>query len=95
MAFSNREYADIVFCYGFSNGNSRSAQREYINRYPTRRVPDVAVFNRTFLRLTETGSIRVSRSSAGAPGGTGTADEAILRQFEDDPRTSTRVVALR
>ena len=47
MLFTNNEYADIHFCYGFCDGNAEAAVREYRRRYPTRRIPDSRVFVRT------------------------------------------------
>ncbi|EZA47505.1 hypothetical protein X777_15498 [Ooceraea biroi] len=38
--FSNEEYTDIHFVYGFCDGNARAAVREYQCRFPNRRVPD-------------------------------------------------------
>ncbi|EZA56920.1 hypothetical protein X777_15925 [Ooceraea biroi] len=38
--FSNEEYTDIHFVYGFCDGNARAAVREYQRRFPNRRVPD-------------------------------------------------------
>ncbi|EZA52544.1 hypothetical protein X777_08023 [Ooceraea biroi] len=38
--FSNEEYTDIHFVYGFCEGNARAAVREYQCRFPNRRVPD-------------------------------------------------------
>jgi transposase len=42
--FSNEEYADMIFMYGFCNGNSRAAKREYQRRFPNRRVPHFQTF---------------------------------------------------
>ncbi|EZA55032.1 hypothetical protein X777_04496 [Ooceraea biroi] len=38
--FSNEEYTDIHFVYGFCDGNARAAVREYQRRFPNRRAPD-------------------------------------------------------
>lgn len=43
--FSNEEYADIHFIYGFCNGNARAAVTEYRRRFPNRRIPDRRVFS--------------------------------------------------
>lgn len=42
--FTNAEYADIHLIYGFCNGNSEEASREYARRFPNRRRPDAQVF---------------------------------------------------
>ncbi|EZA49513.1 hypothetical protein X777_12251 [Ooceraea biroi] len=49
--FSNEEYTDIHFVYGFCDGNARAAVREYQRRFPNRRVPDSSVFSNTHLQL--------------------------------------------
>ncbi|KAG8265073.1 hypothetical protein J6590_103048 [Homalodisca vitripennis] len=38
--FSNEEYADIMFCYGYANGNAEAARREYQERFLARRIPN-------------------------------------------------------
>ncbi|EZA56753.1 hypothetical protein X777_02360 [Ooceraea biroi] len=56
--FSNEEYTDIHFVYGFCDGNARAAVREYQRRFPNRRVPDSSVFSNTHLQLRNLGSFR-------------------------------------
>lgn len=46
--FTNVEYADILFVYGFCNGNGREAVREYERRFPNRRTPRYQTFARVF-----------------------------------------------
>lgn len=45
MLYSNQEYADMHFLYGFCNGSALAARREYQRRYPQRRIPNVRVFS--------------------------------------------------
>lgn len=92
--YTNQEYADILFIYGYCNGNAAEARREYQRRFPNRRIPDARVFATTYRVIAETGSVRHRRVDAGAPrvyqvG----AEEAILEHFEDQPTTSTAIVA--
>lgn len=54
--FTTEEYADIVFVYGYSNGNAREAAREYRRRYPNRHQPAHTVFSASFRRLREAGN---------------------------------------
>ncbi|XP_063824574.1 LOW QUALITY PROTEIN: PHD finger protein 14 [Ostrinia nubilalis] len=56
-SYTYEEYADIMFCYGFSNGCATGAKREYVRRYPNRRAPHMRVFTDTYRRLRETGSV--------------------------------------
>lgn len=53
--FSTAEYADIIYTYGLSNGNTRRAAREYGRRFPNRHQPARSVFSASFRRLRETG----------------------------------------
>jgi len=38
--YSNGEYADIVFVYGFCDGNANAARSEYATRFPNRRIAE-------------------------------------------------------
>ena len=42
--FTHAEYANMVFFYGFCNGNALAACREYSLQFPNHRVPDSRVF---------------------------------------------------
>lgn len=53
--FSNREYANIHFVYGFCNGNSVAAAEEYRRRFPNARHPSAAVFRRVHMLFLEYG----------------------------------------
>lgn len=94
--FSNEEYADILFCYGYANGVSTRARAEYQSRFPQRRLPHESVFDNTYRRLRETGSVQRRQSDAGRPHVHRTEDEEeIIRHFEEDPTISTNMVAQR
>uniref|UniRef100_V5G098 DUF4817 domain-containing protein n=1 Tax=Anoplophora glabripennis TaxID=217634 RepID=V5G098_ANOGL len=85
--FTNEEYADFHFIYGFANGNAEEAVREYRRRYPNRRQPNANVFIETHRRFRlfglkqylENHDRRNERHR-----------NEILRAFDDDPRLSTR-----
>lgn len=53
--FSNEEYADMVYVYGFCDGNALEAKREYEIRFPNRRSPDSRTFSRVFRYMREHG----------------------------------------
>lgn len=38
--FSNQEYTDIHFIYGYWNGNAKATVWEYRRRFPFRRIPN-------------------------------------------------------
>lgn len=90
MKFSNHEYADMVFYYGRANGNSREARRLYEEAFPQRRIPNRLIFQNTFARLQETGS--VLRQSAGR-NMHGIAEDEVLEAVSEDPSTSVRKIS--
>nr|WP_253308809.1 DUF4817 domain-containing protein [Rickettsia endosymbiont of Ceutorhynchus assimilis] len=90
--FSYAEYADILFIYGFSNGNAAEAQREYVRRFPNRRIPHVSVFGATYRRISESGSLQ-RVECVGAPPADVNIDGEILRLLEEGPTTSTRKIS--
>lgn len=93
--YSSREYADMVFVYGFCNGNGLQAVREYSQRYPNRRQPTDKIFERTFRRLQETGSV-VGKTGGGRPRWHNLEnEEIIIDQVLDNPHISTRRIKSR
>ena len=44
FTFSFEEYADMIYVYGFCDGNSVLAVTEYQQRFPNRRIPNRRVF---------------------------------------------------
>ena len=42
--FTNAEYADMMYVYGFCDGSATAAVEEYRRRYPMRRIPERRVF---------------------------------------------------
>lgn len=95
--FSLEEYADIIFVYGFANGNDREAAREYQRKFPDRRIPDRRVFSRAFQRLRETGSAAPHRAErrSGISEYSADIDQQIINIVRTDPETSTRQIARR
>ena len=57
--FTHAEYADMVFVYGFCNGNALAAFREYMYslRFTNCRVPKSRVFASVYNKLRETGAL--------------------------------------
>ncbi|EZA57258.1 hypothetical protein X777_02509 [Ooceraea biroi] len=85
--YSNVEYADMVFVYGFCDGNARGAVREYARRFPNRRVPDRRVITLTFNRLREIGSFSIHQDPLRA---NLQVENRVLRHFDNNPETSIR-----
>ena len=48
FVYRHREYADMLYIYGFCDGDSNHAVAEYRRRFPTRRTPSSRVFVRAF-----------------------------------------------
>lgn len=94
--FTSAEYADIVFCYGFCNGNALAARAEYHLRFPQRRLPADKVFSSTFARLRETGStgLRLRGGGPFAALQNEPRTQAIIDHFDENPSTSTRRAGL-
>ncbi|KAJ8922855.1 hypothetical protein NQ315_007890 [Exocentrus adspersus] len=91
MIFTNEEYADIHFCYGFCDGNAEAAVREYRRRYPNRRLPSAQVFSRThqnFRNFGLGGNVDHNRNRQN-----NNNQNRILRAFDNNPRLSSRRAA--
>jgi len=57
FVFSQVEYCDMYFVYGFCDGNARAAVQEYQRRFPDPRIPSRSVFRRIHQTLRDTGSL--------------------------------------
>ncbi|XP_067216422.1 uncharacterized protein [Linepithema humile] len=90
--YSNSEYADMVYLYGFCDGNANAARREYSAPFPNRRLPNKFVFSSTFQRLKETGSFNMVPRADGvfAPLQNERRTAIILQHFDQNPSTSVR-----
>ena len=93
LTYSNIEYCDMIFIYGFCNGNASAAAEEYRRRYQDRRHPDGRVFVRVHQHLRDKGTF---------PGITPTAERVgaenrhgIVQMARRSPRISTRRLSSR
>lgn len=94
--FSNQEYADIVFVYGFANGNSRAAKREYERRFPNRRTPTHETFASVFNNLRTNGSFPTVTCSTERPVIQPIREqENIIEMIQRSPQLSTRRISNR
>lgn len=88
--FTNAEYADIHFVYGFCNGSAEAAVQEYRRRFPNRRLPSAQVFITTHRRIAEYGVGKINdRQVYQNP-----RDNRILHLFDINRNLSTRRAAL-
>ena len=93
-SYSNYEYADMVFVYGFCNGSANAAVEEYRRRYPNRKCPNVRTFYQVFQHLRDKGRF---------PGIGGTAERTrehgevrqIVHAAQHSPHISTRRISHR
>jgi len=51
FTFSVAEYADMIYMYGFCDGNSLRAVAEYQQCFPNCRIPNQSVFTRVYQTL--------------------------------------------
>jgi hypothetical protein len=51
FTFSFEEYADMIYVYGFCDGNPGLAAAEYQHRFPNRRIPNRRVFTGVYQDL--------------------------------------------
>ena len=95
VEYSTHELADMHLVYEEANRNSREARRSYHERFPNRRLPAHALFQRLDARLRETGSLLPRRWDCGRPRTVRTVqfEEDVLDAIRDRPDTSTRVIA--
>ena len=89
--FTHAEYADMVFVYGFCNGNAFAACRKYSLRFPNHRVTDSKVFASVYNKLRETGALPSSHMSSERANEQNMDEvESILQSVERSPTTRTR-----
>ena len=94
--FTHAEYADIIFVYGFCNGNALVACTEYSLRFPNRSVSDSRVFAGVYIKLRETGALPSSHISSEHANEQNVVEvESILQSAKRSPTTSTRRISTR
>jgi len=64
FTFSFEEYADMIYVYGFCDGNSVLAVAEYQQRFPNRRIPNRRVFTGVYQAFQDTGRLPGVRIAA-------------------------------
>lgn len=93
-AYTQREYAEMHYLYGFCDGNARAAAREYRQRYPNRdRFPDYRVFMRVHNAYMEGTLPGEHAARTGRPVVRFDNEEQILRQLRLDPGISQRQIS--
>ncbi|GFY57075.1 uncharacterized protein TNIN_355171 [Trichonephila inaurata madagascariensis] len=87
--------ADIHFISGVVVGNALKARRLYGEQFPSRHLPKRKTFERLHQRLRKTGSFVSGMHDIGCTRSARTPEleEHVLREFEEQPKTSTRTVS--
>lgn len=91
--FTNQEYADMHYVYGFCDGNSVAATREYRLRFPNRRQPQHNVFANVHHQFVTEGLRSTPRNPKDRIANDVIRNNHILREFDRDPRISQRRVS--
>ena len=95
FTFSFEEYADMIYVYGFCDGNSVLAVAEYQQRFPNRRIPNRRVFTGVYQALRDTSRLPGVRIAAESGVNEGVNEESIVCLVHRSPRTNTRRIARR
>jgi len=91
LIFTNVEYADMMYVYGFCDGSVTADVEEYRRRFPMRRIPDRRVFYKVFNTLRECCTLPSAHaSSERARKQNMEEQENILDMVQRSPTTSTR-----
>jgi len=87
--FTNAEYVDMMYVYGFCDGSATAAVEEYRQWFPMRRIPDHSVFYKVFNTLCECGTLPSAHvSSEWARKQNMEEQENILDMVQRSPTTS-------
>ena len=94
FTFSVAQYADMIYVYGFCDGNLVHAVAEYQRRFLNRRIPTRRVFTRVYQTLRETGTLPGVRITAEHNVNEGIdEEEGIVQMVQSSPHVSTRRIA--
>ena len=91
FTFSVAEYADMIYVYGFCDGNSVHAVAEYQQHFQNRRIPTRREFTRVSQTLQDTGTLPGVRIAAEHDVNEGVnEEEGIVQMVQSSPHVSTR-----
>lgn len=91
--FTNQEYAQMHFVYGFCDGNALQAVQEYRRRFPNRRLPHRRVFENVHNLFVTHGLKFAPRHPNHRNANQVRRNNRVLLEFNRDPRTSQRRVS--
>ena len=94
--FTNAEYAEMMYVYGFCDGSATAAVEEYRRRFPMPQIPNRRVFYKVFNTLRECSMLPSAHvSSEGVRKQIREEQEDILYMVQRSPTTSTRRLSAR
>ena len=94
--FTNAEYANMLYVYGYCDGSATAAVEEHRRRFPVGRIPDRRVFSKAFSTLRECGTLPSAHvSSERACEKNREKQENVLDMVQHSPTTSTRRLSTR
>jgi hypothetical protein len=89
--FTNAEYADMLYVYGFCDDSATVAVEVYHRQFLVRKIPDCGVLSKVFNTLCEHDLLPSTHvSSKGARQQHVEEQENILEMVRHSPTTSTR-----
>jgi hypothetical protein len=88
--FTNAEYADMLYVYGFCDGSATAVVEECRLRFPVCRIPERGVFSMVFNTLPESGTLLSAHDSSERARQHVEEQESILEMVQRSPTTSTR-----
>jgi len=90
FTYTVAEYADMIYVYGFCDGNSVYAIAEYQRRFPNGRIPTRRVFTRVYQTLQDTGTLPGVRIATERDVNESISEEeGIVQMVQSGPRAST------
>ena len=94
FTFSVAEYADMIYVYGFCDGNSVHPIAEYQRRFPNCRIPTRKVFTQVYQTLQDTGTLSGIHIAAEHDVNETVNEEAgIVQMVQSSPHASTQRIA--
>ena len=85
FTFLFEEYADIIYVYGFCDGNSVLVVAEYQQRFQNRRIPNRRVFTGLYQALRDTGRLSGVRIAVEHGVNEGVNEEGIVSMVHRSP----------
>ena len=96
FTFSAAEYADMIYVYGFCDGNSVHAIGEYQQSFSNCSIPTWRVFTRVYQTLRDTGTLPGIRIAAEHDVNESVdEEEGIVQMVQSSPCASTRKITRR